>query len=308
MSGWIKDHRKELKSDVWQMPPLYHRVWQWIKYQVNHDDAVIPMANGTKLSIRPGQHLTSIRNIAQGVGWYEGALWKEPNPKTIDKILEWFEKNNMISISRGRGNRQYTLITLINWGNYQGSDSGGVTANGEGSGEGTGYKQEGLKNDNKNEKNKRSSSRNKKITYNEDNAYYQMSLYFHQKIMDHAAQNKKAHLVENADLQKWSDEFRKIVELDKRDKLELKRVIDWATADSFWQLNILSPTNLRKQYVQLAVKMDPAPSNSIRQTAKQQKKQQEMEIIKQLYMEGLENETNGHSENVDYHQNGLPEF
>ncbi|WP_256846872.1 conserved phage C-terminal domain-containing protein [Paenibacillus sp. Pae108] len=131
MQGYIKDHRKELVSDIWQMPPLYHRVWQWLKYQVNHEGREIPQPDGTRFLINRGQHLTSIRNIAQGVGWYEGALWKQPNPKTIDTILKWMVKNDMISVDRGRGNRQYTLITLLNWDIYNPKDNDGVTANGE---------------------------------------------------------------------------------------------------------------------------------------------------------------------------------
>jgi hypothetical protein len=114
------------------MPPLYHRVWQWLKYQVNHDDADIPLSDGTRLYIKRGQHLTSIRNIARGVGWYEGAFWKEPNPKTISKILDWLENSKMVQIDRGRGNRQYTLITLVKYEDYQGSEHGGVTVGGEG--------------------------------------------------------------------------------------------------------------------------------------------------------------------------------
>src|SRR5690606_34557608 len=99
--GYIKDYRKELESDIWMMPPLYHRVWQYLKYKVNHTDQSIPMSDGTKLELKAGQHLTSVRNIAKGVGWFEGTRWKEPNPKTISKILEWLEKQNMISIERG---------------------------------------------------------------------------------------------------------------------------------------------------------------------------------------------------------------
>ncbi|MED4602557.1 replication protein [Paenibacillus validus] len=116
--------------------------------------------------------------------------------------------------------------------------------------------------DNKKIINNNSSSRSKKTTYSEDNQYYQMAVYFYEKVKEAAYANNKGHLVENADLQKWADEFRKIVELDKRDALELKDVIDWATADPFWQINILSPAKLRKQYVQLAMKMDQKPSAS----------------------------------------------
>jgi len=127
MAGWIKDYRKEVDSAIWLMPPMYHRVWQYLKYAVNHRKNKIPMADGTELLIKPGQHLTSIRNIAKGVGYWEGRTWKEPNPRTIMKIIKFMEKQNMISVERGRGNRQYTLVTIENWGVYQSNDNDGVT-------------------------------------------------------------------------------------------------------------------------------------------------------------------------------------
>jgi phage replication O-like protein O len=106
-----------------------------------------------------------------------------------------------------------------------------------------------------NSKENTSSPRNKKPTYSEDSRYFQMAVYFHNKIMEHAAKNSVDHLVKNAPMQKWADVFRKIVELDKRDTKELKQIIDWCTADTFWQTNILSPANLREKYVQLVMKM-----------------------------------------------------
>lgn len=122
MQGYIKDYRKELDSDIWLMPPLYHRVWQWLKYSVNHTEKKIPMVDGSKLTVRKGQRLTSIRNVAREVGWYERGRKKEPNPKTISTVLKWLETQNMISVDRGKGNSQYTLITLINWDLYQSND------------------------------------------------------------------------------------------------------------------------------------------------------------------------------------------
>lgn len=122
MKGYIKDFRKELQSDIWFMPPLYHRVWQYLKYKVNHKDNKIPMNDGSFLTVKAGQHLTSIRTIANNVGWYERGVFKTPNPKTISSILDWLEKQQMIKIDRGKSNRQYTLITLINWNLYQSDD------------------------------------------------------------------------------------------------------------------------------------------------------------------------------------------
>ena len=133
-TGWIKDFRKEIESDIWLMPPLYHRVWQYIKYKVNHEEKMIPMNDGNSFKIVPGQHLTSIRTIAKGVGWYEGLKWKEPNPKTIKSILDWMIVKNMVQVDGGRGNRQYTLITIVKWESYQLESNEGnskVTVNGE---------------------------------------------------------------------------------------------------------------------------------------------------------------------------------
>lgn len=135
MQGYIKDHRQELRSDVWEMPPLYHRIWQWLKYTVNHSDNEIPMRDGTRLLIKRGQHLTSIRDIAREVGWYEGRKKKEPNPKTVMSVLNWLEKSNMIKLERGQGNRQYTLVTLVKYDDFQSFDGQGnakVTADGTG--------------------------------------------------------------------------------------------------------------------------------------------------------------------------------
>lgn len=125
MSGWIKDHRQELESDIWLMPPLYHRVWQWLKYKANHQEKTIPLNDGSKVTIHRGQLMTSIRQIAQGVGWYERRTWKEPNPKTIRSILKWLELQGMITITASRGNNGYTLITLVNWDVYQLEDDKG---------------------------------------------------------------------------------------------------------------------------------------------------------------------------------------
>lgn len=125
--GWIKDYRKEMDSDIWVMPPLYYKVWQYLKYMANHKKNVIPMHDGSKEIIEVGQHLTSYRAIAKGVAYYENRVLKEPNAKTIKKILEWLEKNNMILLDHGTGNRQYTKITIVNYRVYQTKDNEQVT-------------------------------------------------------------------------------------------------------------------------------------------------------------------------------------
>jgi hypothetical protein len=86
------------------------------------------------MTVKAGQHLTSIRKIAAGVGWNERGLWKEPNPKTITEVLKWLEIDGMISLDGGNG--KYTLITLVNWRYFQHDEPSEVTV--------TGYKEKEL--------------------------------------------------------------------------------------------------------------------------------------------------------------------
>ena len=56
-------------------------------------------------------------------------------------------------------------------------------------------------------------------------------------------------------IQKWRDDFRKIIELDGRDKYEVAMIIKWVQKDSFWMSNVLSPAKLREKYDQLVMRM-----------------------------------------------------
>ncbi len=121
MSGYIKDYRKELQSDIWLMPPLYHRVWQWIKYSVNHKATRIPFRDGSRVEVGEGERITSLRQIAEGVGYYENGVWKTPHVETIRRILQWLEGEQMISLGR---DRRYTHLKVLNWRVYQGDGVG----------------------------------------------------------------------------------------------------------------------------------------------------------------------------------------
>ncbi|GED53512.1 DUF4373 domain-containing protein [Brevibacillus borstelensis] len=110
-------------------------------------------------------------------------------------------------------------------------------------------------------KNKRNPPRHPK-TYAEDTLAFKIAAYLHKKIMEYAEALGVSHLVKNANLQKWADECRKIIEIDKRDKDEVRRLIDWTTSHNFWQRQILSPTNLRKHYEKLCIEMAAASAGS----------------------------------------------
>ncbi len=257
MQGYIKDYRQELKSDIWLMPPLYHRVWQYLKYMANHQDNEIPLTDGTRLSIQRGQHMTSVRSIATGIGWYEGRLWKEPNPKSVSVVLDWLVKNRMIHIERGKRNRQYTLITILNYEIYQENEE---------------------KDNAKPLNDPAPQKRSKKKIYPEDSTYYKMAIYFYDRVSAVAEAEGLQHLVLKADMQKWADEFRKLLEIDKVDKKLAKEVMDWVTEDSFWKTNIMSAKKLRDKFRDLAIKMRAGKG---RQQPVKMSKDRQLEIEKE---------------------------
>jgi len=63
--------------------------------------------NGTSITIKPGQLITSCEKLAQK---------SKISRSTVDRILDWFE--NEQQIEQLKTNR-YRVITILNWDNYQ---------------------------------------------------------------------------------------------------------------------------------------------------------------------------------------------
>jgi hypothetical protein len=125
-------------------------------------------------------------------------------------------------------------------------------------------------------------------TYAEDSTAFKMAIYLHHKIMTFAESISKDHLVRDADMQKWADSCRKILELDNRDRGELRDVIDWATADSFWQQNILSPDKLRSKFTELSLKMSASKKGSLQNSNERHLEKNKLEALKILEAEERE--------------------
>ena len=112
-----------MTSPIWMMPPLYNRVWTWIILSVNHETKTVPTPSGA-LDILPGQRITSLRQIADGVSWYEYGVVRTPNTKTIKTILDWLESNGQCSVE---SNAKGTVITVANWSTYNSKSQEKVT-------------------------------------------------------------------------------------------------------------------------------------------------------------------------------------
>ena len=119
--GYIKLFRSIIESEIYQLPPLYLRVFERLILEANHQDNEIPYKkNGivtTKL-IKRGEKLTSIRQVSEWVGWYERGIFKKPNPKLIKEIIDYLVESEMISIY-SKSNRTETHYKVINYEVYQ---------------------------------------------------------------------------------------------------------------------------------------------------------------------------------------------
>lgn len=289
MSGWIKDYRKELESDIWMMPPLYHRVWQYIKYMANHKPTKIPLENGDFFTIEAGQHLTSIRGIAKGVAWYEGRVYKEPNPRTISKILNWLEKVKMIEINRGRGNREYTLITIVNWALYQGSDDEGVTANAQGHTQASKQRVHINKNEKNDKNDKEVINNNVGKKFSDDHEATVLTKLLVKMML----QNNPNARIPKTEKQKerWIDSLEKIHRLDGYSYDQIKKAIIWSQNNDFWKANILSTKKLREKMPTLVLQMDRNQSKP--QSRPMSRYERTVSELDRLYQEALANEQEG---------------
>src|SRR5690606_5483547 len=96
---------------------------------------------------------------------------------------------------------------------------------------------------------KAKTSSTRKQVFEPDSDYYKLAEF----MLSEIRKNNPSHKQPN--LQTWSEDFRKLVEIDKREKREISRMIRWTQKDEFEMVNVLSPAKLRKRYDNLAMKM-----------------------------------------------------
>lgn len=188
---------------------------------------------GKKIMLQPGQLITGRKVIAEKFNISESK---------VQRILKLFENEHQIEQQNGNKNR---LITVVSWSDYQGSehqDEQQLNNNRT-----TTEQQVNTYKNVKNDKNIKPLS--PKQVYDEQSIPFRLAKF----LLDNIKEFKPD--VKDPNLQKWADDMRKLVELDKRDPKQVGEVIQWATRDTFWQSNILSANKLREKYDALTAKM-----------------------------------------------------
>ena len=205
-AGWIKNHK------LWAF-------WTWCLMKATHKEYTL-IVGLQAVHLMPGQFVFGRRAAAKETGLSE---------QEIRTIIAFLVKAGNLTI---KTTNKFSIITIINWPIYQGSDIDNQPAN-----QPTTNQQLTT---NKNVKNK---------TYTSDSPEVRLSELLLEKILHRNPKHKRPNI------QTWAADVDRMIRLDGRTADDIRAVIEWCQSDSFWMNNILSTGKLREKFDQLVLKM-----------------------------------------------------
>lgn len=243
MTGWFSVHRK-LKDNAIFSDPFILKLWMLCLMKVSYTEHEQLIGNQL-VKLLPGEFITGRFALSDE---YNKGMKKDMvvSERTLWRWMKKFEEWGMLSI---KSTTKYSVITVVNWNQYQLTDQQvsskcpatvqQVSTNNKGNTENKG--------------NNKPSSR--KQVYDVDSDYYKLADFMKSEIMKNSPNMKEPNL------QKWANDFRLLIEVDKKKvppaeiKSEVSRLIRWVQQDSFEMAVILSPSSLRRRYDSLILKM-----------------------------------------------------
>lgn len=284
MKGWIKLHRQIRDHWLYKEKRTFSRYEAWLDLLMMASHKDTKFIHGNELiELEKGSFVTSELKLMERWNWGKSKL---------RNFLELLEKDGMII---KKSDRKKTTIAICNYSGYQDSESEAKPQ--------TDYEQtidkpssDTIKNE-KNDKNAKediNTSLHKSKIYDQASVPYKLSLRLLNNIRKNNNQFKEPNL------QKWSDDFRLMMERDSRSEKEIATLIDWCQEDTFWKANILSPSKLRKQYDQLTLKIQSA--NQI----KRKKSPQQFSLNRPSHWEEPKNITKDDYEKMKQWEDELP--
>ncbi|MCM3599368.1 hypothetical protein M3175_01390 [Robertmurraya korlensis] len=233
MQGYIKLYRKTMNSPIWQ-DPYYLKLWLYCLMKATHKEHEQLVGNNMVV-LKPGEFVTGRKALALDLN--SGAKPEQRlSDKTWYRYLENLQSFEMLSI---RKTNKFSIITILKWAEYQEGEQQ-VKPPGEGKKKGT------------------------KKKYDENSKPYKLAKYLVEEIRKNLPEFKEP------DLQKWADDMRKIIELDKRDPRQAAQLIKWTQQNNFWWKNVMSPSKFRDQYDKLLAN---AKNEKLKQSPQQPVKQ-----------------------------------
>lgn len=147
-SGWVKLWRKSLDSDVFADPHLW-RLFCWCLLRANRKPRQVPVNTGrgnTIVALVAGQFVTGRKAGSAELGWAGN---------TFSRRLGQLAGMGMIAVKPGT---HFSIVSIVNWGTYQASDSESGQATGQATGRQRGRQQGRLRAQTRKEEKKKSKS------------------------------------------------------------------------------------------------------------------------------------------------------
>lgn len=230
MEGWIKLHRKISDSRCFANEGLF-KVWVWCLIKANHQKKWVDIKTGkgvTEVEVLPGQFIFG-RNIA--------AKELKMKPSTVNDRMKKLERMQNIVM---QPNTHYSLISIINWDNYQSKEDEVRQAIQQPTdNQPTGNQQP--TDTNKNDKNEKTDN-NEKIYSDEIKNFINDYQNYVLNAFPKTAPKITDSLIENC-----CDTIDKLIRLDNFTFQEIYDSIKWASNDDFWSDQILSLAQLRRK-------------------------------------------------------------
>lgn len=223
------------------------KLWLLCLMKASHKESKF-LFNGKEIVVSSGEFVTGRAVIEKEFN--EGVpLDQQIVGRTLWRWLKKFENEQMLSIN---STTKYSVISIKNWHDYQVSDQQVSSARPTTVQQLSTYKND--KND-KNDKNIKDNSRKSdKRTYDEDSIHYQLATLLFEEVKKN---NPEAR---TPNFHTWSDDIRKMMELDGRKEAQVRNMIQWSQGHEFWKGIILSAKKLREKYDQMKVQaMNPKP-------------------------------------------------
>lgn len=232
--GFIQLHRKIQDHWLYQEKRTFSKFEAWIDMlmMANHKDNKFLLGNEL-VEVKRGEFITSIRKLEE--------RWKWSNTK-VKSFLNLLQSDEMITY---KSDTKKTVITIDKYSNYHDNDNQKTSQKHHDNDTNTLRKHTNNNDNNVNNDKKYS----RKQVYDETSNYYQLAIFFYQQIKKNNPNHKEPNF------QTWSDDIRKMIELDNRTEEQVKYLMRWVQEDDFEMANVLSPSKLRKRFDQLVIKV-----------------------------------------------------
>lgn len=260
MSGAFQTSREIFDNPIWKNIVDF-RLFFLIYGKAVFSNEGVRLADD--LVLKRGQWCRSLRNLQKDLEYVENRQVKTYSLSVLNRCISRAVASQRLCT---KTHELGTVFTVVNYELYQGFGGykkDNLEQNLEHSGNSEGTLGEHSGNNNKNVKNVNKKPSSPKQVYDEQSIPYRTANYLYTNILKFKPDLKQPNL------QIWSDDMRKLIELDKRNPKEIGKVIEWVTTNDFWQSNILSAKKLRDNWDTVTAKMKQDEFKPSRNTTSQ---------------------------------------